>query len=245
MENRVCYPVTEMPEHLIGTITVPSGGLRAGDVVVVTVADNTIEKNFTQYYATKPSSENLATESLAIVISGGNFDDLVDGRLPDGNPDYTTYVYEEGKTAPVLFLEPRVKVFISDDSLTASAEVGDLLYGVDGDNKLGVGTEAPDGVLTKLVVEAKKEFRTGGLFGGTFVSGNICRVLPSAGAGAGSRSGNLYVWMEGLAAAIVTDAETGETTDIGSDEKGIAEIPDVPFGSEISNKYSSIELSDV
>ena len=245
MENRVCYSVTEVPEHLVGTITVPAGGLKAGDVVVVTVADNTIEKNFTQYYATKPSAENLATETLAIVISGGNFDDLVDGRLPDGNPDYTTYVYEAGTTAPVLFLEPRMKIFISDDALATDANVGDLLYGVSGDNKLGVGTEAPEGVLTKLVVEAKREFRTGGLFGGTFVSGNICRVLPSAGAGGGSRSGNLYIWMEGLASATTTDAETGDVNSIGADDRGLVEIPDVPFGSEISNKYSSIELSDV
>lgn len=242
MENRVCYPMTDVPEYLIGTITVPAGGLRPGDVVVVNVADNTIEKNFTQYYAEKPTEDTLKGDTLAIVISGGNFDELVDGRLPNGNPDYTTYVYEEGKTAPVLFLESRVMVYMSDDCFDGTVEIGDVVAGVAGSNKLS--TEG-DG-LTKLSIDAKHEFRVGGIFGSSFVTGNICRVLPAGGAGgSGTRSGSLLIWYEGTAAAIVTDAETGDTETISADENGVVEIPDVPFDSPISDKYSSIELSDV
>jgi len=241
MENRVCYPMINVPEYLIGTVTVPSGGLRPGDVVVVSVADNSIEKNYTQYYASKPTEDTLKGDTLAIVISGGNFEDLVDGRLPDGNPDYTTYVYEEGKTAPVLFLESRVMVYISDDCFSGNVNIGDVVSGVAGENKLSVDGDG----LTKLSVEAKHEFRVGGVFGSSFITGNICRVLPSGGAGSGTRSGSLLIWSEGTAAAIVTDAETGDTETISADENGIVEIPDVPFNSPISDKYSSIELSDV
>jgi hypothetical protein len=241
MENRVCYPMTNVPEYLIGTVTVPSGGLRPGDVVVVSVADNSIEKNCTQYYAEKPTEDTLKSDTLAIVISGGNFEDLVDGRLPDGNPDYTTYVYEEGKTAPVLFLESRVMVYISDDCFSGNVEIGDVVSGVAGENKLSVDGDG----LTKLSVEAKHEFRVGGVFGSSFITGNICRVLPSGGAGSGSRSGSLFIYMEGLASATTTDAETGEVNSFGADDRGVVEIPDVPYGTDISNKYSSIELSDV
>jgi hypothetical protein len=241
MENRVCYPMTNVPEYLIGTVTVPSGGLRPGDVVVVSVADNSIEKNYTQYYASKPTEDTLKGDTLAIVISGGNFEDLVDGRLPDGNPDYTTYVYEEGKTAPVLFLESRVMVYISDDCFSGNVNVGDVVSGVAGENKLSVDGDG----LTKLSIEAKHEFRVGGVFGSSFITGNICRVLPSGGAGSGSRSGSLFIYMEGLASATTTDAETGEVNSIGADDHSIVEIPDVPYGTDISNKYSSIELSNV
>ena len=179
--NRVCYPMTDVPEHLIGTVTVPEGGLKAGDVVVVNTIDNTIVDNFTQYLATQPTSELLATEALGIVISGGNFEELADGRLPNGQPDYTKYEYLEGRTAPVLFLEPRVIFYLSDDCLDTNANVGDYLYGADGTNTLDINAELPSDVLTVVQVQAKHSFRLGGIFGGEFVTGNVCRVLPYNG----------------------------------------------------------------
>lgn len=179
MSNRVCYPMTDVPEHLVGTVTVPAGGLKPGDVVVVNTIDNTIVDNFTQYLATQPTSELLATEALGIVISGGNFEELTDGRLPNGQPDYTQYVYLEGKTAPVLFLEPRVIFYLSDDCLASAASVGDYLYGANGTNTLtDGGASLPSGVLTVAQVQAKHNFRLGGIFGGEFTTGNVCRVLP-------------------------------------------------------------------
>lgn len=176
--NRVCYPMTDVPEHLIGTVTVPEGGLRPGDVVVVNTIDNTIVDNFTQYVATKPTTELLATEALGIVISGGNFEELADGRMPDGNLDYTTYVYQAGRTAPVLFLEPRVIFYLSDDCLAAAATANQYLYGANGSNTLAAGATVPNGILTVAQVQAKHNFRMGGLFGGEFITGNVCRVLP-------------------------------------------------------------------
>lgn len=181
MSNRVCYPMTDVPEYLIGTVTAPEGGLKAGDVVVVNTIDNTIVDNFTQYLATAPTSELLATEALGIVISGGNFEELADGRLPNGQPDYTQYEYLEGKTAPVLFLEPRVIFYLSDDCLEAAAAVGDYLYGADGTKTLASDTTIPSGILTVAQVQAKHNFRLGGIFGGEFITGNVCRVLPYNG----------------------------------------------------------------
>ncbi|MBO7693827.1 MAG: hypothetical protein J6T10_14500 [Methanobrevibacter sp.] len=178
MSNRVCYPMTDVPEHLIGTVTVPAGGLKPGDVVVVNTIDNTITNNFTQYVATKPTTALLATEALGIVISGGNFEAMSDGRLPDGNPDYTTYEYAAGKTAPVLFLEPRVIFYLSDDCLAAAASANDYLYGANNTNTLAKGNAVPNAILTVAKVLAKHNFRLGGIFGGEFVTGNVCMVLP-------------------------------------------------------------------
>ena len=178
MANRVCYPMTDVPEHLIGSVTAPEGGLKPGDVVVVNTIDNTISNNFTQYLATQPTTDLLANEALAIVISGGNFEELADGRMPDGQPDYTQYVYNAGKTAPVLFLEPRVIFYLSDDCLAAPATVNQYLYGADGTNVLAEGAEVPADILTVAKVQAKHNFRLGGMFGGEFTTGNVCRVLP-------------------------------------------------------------------
>ena len=178
MSNRACYTMTDVPEIYIETVTVPDGGLKAGDVVIVNTIDNTIVGNFTQYVATKPTTALLATDELGIVISGGNYEELSDGRLPDGNPDYTTYEYKAGKTAPVLMLEPRVKFYLSDDCLAAAASAGDYLYGANNSYQLAKGAAVPTAILTVAKVEAKKNLRLGGIFGGEFTTGNVCRVLP-------------------------------------------------------------------
>lgn len=178
MANRVCYPATDVPEYLIETVTVPAGGLKPGDVVVVNTIDNTISGNFTQYVATKPTTALLATDELGIVISGGNYEKLSDGRLPDGQPDYTQYEYKEGDTAPVLMLEPRVKFYLSDACLAASASAGDYLYGANNSNGLAKGAAVPNDILTVAKVLAKHNFRLGGIFGGEFTTGNYCVVLP-------------------------------------------------------------------
>ena len=178
MSNRVCYPMIDVEERLIGTVTVPAGGLKPCDVVVVNTIDGTITGNFTQYLATKPTTALLATEALGMVISGGNFEQLADGRLPAGNPDYTTYEYLEGETAPVLFLEPRVIFYLSDDCLADAATANTYLYGANNSYQLANGNDIPDEILTVAKVQAKHNFRLGGMFGGEFVTGNVCRVLP-------------------------------------------------------------------
>ncbi len=178
MAHRICYPMTDVPEYLIGTVTAPDGGLRPGDVVIVNTIDNTISNNFTQYIAGVPTPELLPTEALAIVISGGNFEELADGRMPDGQPDYTQYVYNAGKTAPVLFLEPRVVFYISDDCLGQIGWVDGYLAGGEYTYTLGIYGDVPAGRLTVAKIQAKHNFRLGGMFGGEFTTGNVCRVLP-------------------------------------------------------------------
>lgn len=178
MAHRICYPITNVDARFIITVTTPDGGLKPGDVVVVNTIDNTILNNFTQYVAAKPTTALLPTEDLGIVISGGSFDELSDGRYPNGNPDYTQYEYFKGETAPVLLLEPRVKFYISNDCLDGAPTVGQYLYGQNNSNTLTYGDNVPTVNLTVAKVQAKHNFRLGGIFGGEFATGNICRVLP-------------------------------------------------------------------
>jgi uncharacterized repeat protein (TIGR02543 family) len=178
--NYICYPMTNVPEHLIGQVTAPEGGLKPGDVVVVNKIDSTIPNNFTQYEATKPTSDLLRTEDLAIVISGGNFEMTSDGRMASGNPNYATYIYQKGKTVPVLFLHPRVVFYLSDDCLASSATKNQYLYGQNNSNQLVANDSPSDLVLTMAKVMAKLPFRLGGQFGGEFATGNVCVVLDDA-----------------------------------------------------------------
>ena len=178
--NYICYPMTDVPEHLIGQVTAPEGGLKPGDVVVVNKIDLTIPNNFTQYEATKPTSDLLRTEDLAIVISGGNFEMTSDGRMASGNPNYATYIYQKGKTVPVLFLHPRVVFYLSDDCLASSATKNQYLYGQNNSNQLVANDSPSDLVLTMAKVMAKLPFRLGGQFGGEFATGNVCVVLDDA-----------------------------------------------------------------
>lgn len=107
MTHRICYPMIDIPERCIVTVTTPKGGLFVGETFLVDNIDDTIEGNFTQYVPTLPTDDNLRFDSLGIVISGGNYYTMLDGRKPKGEPDYTKYQYKEGETAPVLLLEPR------------------------------------------------------------------------------------------------------------------------------------------
>lgn len=176
MGNRICYPLTQIPERLAGTVTAPQGGLKAGDIVIAYVLDDKVINNNTQYEATLPTSVLLREEAPAIVVSSGNFEELEDGRMPIGNADYTTYEYQEGETVPVLFLEPGVIFYLSDDCLEDSPIKGQVLYGQNNSYTLTFGDTMPNNILTGIEVLSKKDFRLGGVFGGDYASGNVCKV---------------------------------------------------------------------
>ena len=69
-------------------------------------------------------------------------------------------------------------VRICDDCLAAAASANDYLYGANNTNTLAKGNAVPNAILTVAKVLAKHNFRLGGIFGGEFVTGNVCMVLP-------------------------------------------------------------------
>lgn len=167
MANRICYPMTDVPKYLVATINVPAGvTLKAGDVVIANTNDATISGNYSVYSPEQPATLNLV-KRMAIVINGG-FEQLADGRRPDGQPDYTQYEFNEGDVVTVIFLVPELRFQISTDCINGVAAVNDFIFPVDGAYQMDVDATVPVGTFSSLKLLASKYFRLGGQAGAQF-----------------------------------------------------------------------------
>jgi hypothetical protein len=182
MANRICRPVTKVPEYLVLNATVPTGEtLNAGDIVLVNTLDTDISGNYSVFASTQPATANLG-KKMAIVINGG-FELLADGRRPEGQPDYSQYSFAEGEVITVILLEVGLRFEISTDSLTGTATVGYSIHPVDGAFKPTTASTTPAGTYSSLKTLALKNFRAGGKFGAQFISTVVAIVqqpTPSA-----------------------------------------------------------------
>ena len=173
--NRICRPVTAVPDYLVLDIVVPTGKtFYAGDLVLVNTLDTTISGNYSVMAATDPATANLGRQ-MAIIINGG-FEQLSDGRRPDGQPDFTRYSFVAGDVIPVILLAQGLRFEISTDSLTGTPTVGFSIHPVDGANKPATVTATPAGTYSSLKTLALKNFRAGGLFGAQFISTVVAMV---------------------------------------------------------------------
>lgn len=151
-------------EH-ITKVTVPTGGLIPGQVVIAETLDNTIAYNHEVYTATQPETAKLGSNMVAIIVNDG-FETLEDGRRPAGQPNYYGYTFKVGETATAIFLDRHLVFTIGKDCLdseTASnAAVGKFLYPVNGSNNLTVGDSIPTGTAMGLKIIATKDIPVGG-----------------------------------------------------------------------------------
>lgn len=159
----------------ISKVTVPAGGLHAGQVVIADTLDNTIPGNYEVYSATQPTADNLGSHMVALVVNDG-VETLSDGRRPAGQANYYQYTHAEGDTATIVFLDRHLVFNISADAITngAAVEVGQFLYPVAGSNKLTAGAAIPSGTGAGLKVVAKYNTPVGGMYGGGFAPSYIC-----------------------------------------------------------------------
>ena len=119
MKHYVCRPVTKVPDYLISNVRVNEEiELTAGEAVVPDVIDTEINGNFT-VYTTSPIS--TLGDSPALVLNDC-FETLEDGRRPNGNPDYTTYVYKEDEVVACVNLVPEMRFEIGTDNWVNSEE---------------------------------------------------------------------------------------------------------------------------
>lgn len=154
-----CEPMTKVEERLTIVGTVPAGQTyRAGMVVDASTLDNNLYGNYSVYTGVAPA--DVKTTKLAIIINGGNFETLPDNRRPDGQPDYTQYVYNEGETFTAIFLDDHLRFQISTDCITGTPTIGKYLNATNGQTGLTAG----DNIASTdcFVVEAEKFFRIGG-----------------------------------------------------------------------------------
>lgn len=162
-----CYvaPITRIPEKNVFLARVPADTtIQAGAIVDLSELDSSIENNYQVYVAAKPSANSTM---LGIVINDG-WEQLADGRRPDGQPDYTKYEFGAGEVVCVVALDTWTRFEISEDCLDGDApSVGGWLGAQANKYELKAGET---GILR---VEAKKYIRAGGQFGGSLAGGFI------------------------------------------------------------------------
>ena len=179
MANRVCRPMVEIPDYLVGTVIVPTGvTLYPGNIILANTYTSAIAGNYSVFAATQPLTANLG-EQMAVVINGG-FEMLPDGRRPEGQPDYTKYSFVEGDVVTIIFLAPQARFEISNDCITGTPAVGNFLYPVNASYDTTKGAAIPVGTFSSLKVLALKNFRVGGQFGAEFVATVVASVQNPA-----------------------------------------------------------------
>ncbi len=182
IKHYIARTVSENPGYMQAQIVVPaSTELYAGQVVVAETLDAGIKNYGNWDVYTAEQVTDAATQNIAIVLNG-TFETLPDGRRPDGQPDYTQYVYQEGEVATAHRLLPEVRFEVSVDSCdetVAAATIvpGDNLIPKAGQYELTYSAKGT-AVTAKnyLQVDAVKYFRLGGQFGNDFAKTMVVRA---------------------------------------------------------------------
>lgn len=176
MANRLCRPVTAVPDYAVLNVSVPTGKTYyAGDVLLVESLDTGISGNWSVFTPVEPATANLGKQ-MAIVINDG-FEKLADGRRPEGQPDYTQYSFTEGDIMTVVVLVQGFTFEISTDCLgSGTATVGYSIHPVNAATKPVTASTTPAGTYSALTTIALKYFRSGGNFGSQFINTVVARV---------------------------------------------------------------------
>lgn len=182
MKHYICRTVTELPGYMFALIKVPEGdSMAAGEVYKAETLDTTISGNTTVYVAEYVTDKN----DLPVIALNDNFETLLDGRRPDGQPDYTQYVYNEGEVINSVRLDKNVKLELGTDTLSNQLDIKDIddtnlkdtwLY-INNEGRLTWSNSfANVSSRVYFVIEAVKYFRLGGQSGMEFARTLVVRV---------------------------------------------------------------------
>lgn len=182
MFHYICRTVTELPGYMFALIKVPEGdSMAAGEVYKAETLDTTIPGNTTVYVAEYVTDKN----DLPVIALNDSFETLLDGRRPDGQPDYTQYVYNEGEVINSVRLDKNVKLELGTDTLSNQLDMKDIddtnlkdtwLY-INNEGRLTWSNSfANVSSRVYFVIEAVKYFRLGGQFGMEFARTLVVRV---------------------------------------------------------------------
>ena len=182
MFHYICRTVTELPGYMFALIKVPEGdSMAAGEVYKAETLDTTMPGNTTVYVAEYVTDKN----DLPVIALNDSFETLSDGRRPDGQPDYTQYVYNEGEVINSVRLDKNVKLELGTDTLSNQLDIKDIddtnlkdtwLY-INNEGRLTWSNSfANVSSRVYFVIEAVKYFRLGGQFGMEFARTLVVRV---------------------------------------------------------------------
>lgn len=182
MFHYICRTVTELPGYMFALIKVPEGdSMAAGEVYKAETLDTTIPGNTTVYVAEYVTDKN----DLPVIALNDSFETLLDGRRPDGQPDYTQYVYNEGEVINSVRLDKNVKLELGTDTLSNQLDVKDIddtnlkdtwLYINNAGRLTWSNSFANVSSRVYFVIEAVKYFRLGGQSGMEFARTLVVRV---------------------------------------------------------------------
>ena len=182
MFHYICRTVTELPGYMFALIKVPEGdSMAAGEVYKAETLDTTMPGNTTVYVAEYVTDKN----DLPVIALNDSFETLLDGRRPDGQPDYTQYVYNEGEVINSVRLDKNVKLELGTDTLSNQLDIKDIddtnlkdtwLY-INNEGRLTWSNSfANVSSRAYFVIEAVKYFRLGGQSGMEFARTLVVRV---------------------------------------------------------------------
>lgn len=175
MKHYICRPTTEVEGYLLANFKVKNEDIVAGQFFRAERLTTSIDGNFSVY---SPDIMAKADDDIAIILNN-SFETLEDGRRPNGNSDYTTYVYKKNEVITGVRLVEGLTFELGMESIIANQEVqaGGYLIPEVGENKL-IYTETLEGIDSEeyLLIEGFKDFRVGGQFGFQFVKTMIVRV---------------------------------------------------------------------
>lgn len=182
MFHYICRTVTELPAYMFALIKVPEGdSMAAGEVYKAETLDTTMSGNTTVYVAEYVTNKN----DLPVIALNDSFETLLDGRRPDGQPDYTQYVYNEGEIINSVRLDKNVKLELGTDTLSNQLDVKDVedanlkdtwLYINNAGRLTWANSFADVSSRVYFVIEAVKYFRLGGQSGAEFARTLVVRV---------------------------------------------------------------------
>lgn len=181
----ICRNVTELPEYMSVQIRVPARTeITAGEVFSANELDTEIVGNTNVYL---PEVVDSAMDT-PIIILNGSFESLADGRRPDGNPNYTTYIAREDEVITGIRLLEGIKLELGIENFSNANDIleaidngdeisGSYLYPDVGANSL-IWTKDFEEVNTTvyLYIETMKSFRLGGQYGVEFANTVVARV---------------------------------------------------------------------
>lgn len=174
--GKICYATVDVPKTDILNVLVGADELTAGNLVVADTITDLIAGNFSVRTATKPVTANLG-KIMAIVLSGGEFETLPDGRRPDGNPNYGDYSYKTGEVAPVMLLNLGNKVWMSNGATSGVIAKNAILEPVNNSYVPTIVASRTAETYSALKVMALKAQPWGGLFGADFEAGFFAEVI--------------------------------------------------------------------
>ena len=181
MSHYICRTVTELPSYMFALIKIqPEKTATAGEIYKANTLDSSLPGNYTVYVP-----EDVSKTDLPVIVLNDSFETLTDGRRPNGQPDYTQYVYKAGEVINTVRLEKDIKLELGTDALSNKEDIKDIADGnvantwiYINDNGELVWTNNFQEVVSKvyLYVESVKYFRLGGQFGMGFARTLVVRV---------------------------------------------------------------------